>query len=148
MDNLDRIPPQEALSIWSTMRTFFHTDNPRNSDWLSRFWLLVPFDRSALQRLWNTNENGPDDLVTAFVNKSFQIEFRVSQPVLSDWKKFFLQQLMQAFPEHAKNTDELNAIYRLFRLKGLPADRPLTPRDIKLFINKIGALHRQWVTSQ
>lgn len=144
MDNLDRIPPQEALSIWSTMRTFFHTDNPRNSDWLSRFWLLVPFDRSALQRLWNTNENGPDDLVTAFVNKSFQIEFRVSEPVLSDWKKFFLQQLMQAFPEHAKNTDELNAIYRLFRLKGLPADRPLTPRDIKLFINKIGALHRQW----
>ncbi|MCD6576420.1 MAG: hypothetical protein J7K66_00225 [Anaerolineaceae bacterium] len=144
IDNLDRIDPKNALSIWSTMRTFFEQDSQQgHPSWMSRFWLLVPFDPGALSRLWEQKTDESDELVDAFRDKTFQIAFHVSPPVLSDWKDFFQKQFEFAFPaEHHKS--DFHIIYRLFHLKGIPKERPPTPRDIKLFINKVGALHRQW----
>jgi len=143
VDNLDRIDPDNALSIWSTMRTFFEHDSRSEIPWMSRFWLLVPFDLGALRRLWRGDEAEGDELVNAFKNKTFQIVFHISPPVLSDWKDFFIEQISIALPaEHHKS--DFHLIYRIFRLKGTPKDRPITPRDIKLFINNLGALHRQW----
>jgi hypothetical protein len=163
MDNLDRVPPEEALAVWSTMRTFFDTGTCAAVDWQSQFWVLVPFDPTALRRLWQrvdrgeireqTDEDVPmklgssdaNDLVRAFTDKTFQIQFRVSPPVLSDSKRFFYQQFKEAFPSPTHHSAaELYTVYRLFTLKCVPANRPVTPRDVKLFINKIGSFHRQW----
>ncbi len=140
IDNLDRIDPKTALSIWSTMCTFF--DSHRLSHkWMPRFWLLVPFDPSALHRLWSESTN-EDDLANAFKDKTFQITFHVPPPVRSDWKEFFKEQFFKAFPEH--NEEDFHKIYRLYSIKGIPEERPLTPRDIKLFINRLVALHLKW----
>lgn len=163
IDNLDRVGPEEALSIWSTMRTFFDVDMQEVHSWMSRFWLIAPFDITALGRLLGTetvrtgaeetetrgievertSEEKTEDLVEVFLDKSFQVTFRVSPPVLTDWKEFFLNHIKEAFPEN-HTMDEFHTIYRLYCLQGPFTERPLTPRDIKLFINKIGALHRQW----
>lgn len=143
VDNLDRVPPQEALSIWTTMRTFFEMGNGQQRTWLQRFWLLVPFDPTALERLWGEKTGGGSELVNAFVDKTFQVTFRASPPVLSDWKNFFQQQLGIAFPDHKPESD-FHTVYRLFYLKTAASGHPVTPRDIKLFANHLGALHRQW----
>src|SRR5215212_1916311 len=83
VDNLDRVDAQKAVSIWSTMRIFFELDEKR-SDWASQFWLIVPFDPSALRKLWTSDADiaEADAIVESFINKTFQATFRVSPPVL------------------------------------------------------------------
>ena len=143
IDNLDRIDPGNALSIWATMRTFFDLAPDSGEDWQKRLWLIVPFDTSALSRLWNyeADKNITKELVQAFTDKSFQVRFDVSLPVLSTWKAFLDEQLRIALPDH--DPDDFHSIYLIYRLRGMQ-DRLPTPRDIKLYINSIGALHRQW----
>jgi len=94
--------------------------------------------------LWPPDEYESENLYKVFVDKSFQIKFRVPPPVLSDEKDFFNAQIKEAFPDHHPEL-QFHTVYQLYRLKGRPKKRPITPRDMKLFINKVGALHRQWV---
>lgn len=148
VDNLDRVGPEEALSIWTTMRIFFSLNSEKDKDWIPRFWLLVPFDPSALKRLWpKIRDNGvtskKDELVSAFVDKTFQSTFRVAPPILSDWKPYFLERLIEAFPEHETRSD-FDTVYRLYRQWNLINAVSPTPRDIKIFVNKLGSIHRQW----
>jgi len=143
IDNLDRIDPGNALSIWATMRTFFDLTPDSGEGWQKRLWLIVPFDTSALNRLWNyeADKSITKELVHAFADKSFQVRFDVAPPVLSTWKAFLEEQLRRALPDHDPN--DFHSIYLLYHLKGLPGRLP-TPRDIKVYVNSIGALHRQW----
>lgn len=145
IDNLDRADPQDALTIWSTMRTFFELDNKKPPTWIERYWLLVPFDPSALNRLWKSEaeegSNKDADLHSAFIDKTFQIKFPVPPPILSDWKEFFNHEIERAFQDHLEQ-DFLD-IYHLYRLLKIK-NNPPTPREIKLFINQIGAFHRIW----
>jgi hypothetical protein len=141
IDNLDRVGEEDARSVWSTMRVFFDPGRPVVPDWNNQLWLLIPFDSTSLKKIWaGTDED--DDLARSFEDKTFQVTFHVSPPVLSDWRAFLLVQLELALPDHDK--DDFETIYRVFRRRGLPANRNLTPRDIKIFVNKLGALHRQW----
>lgn len=144
IDNLDRIDARDALKIWATMRTFFDFNSDIDRAWLSRLWLLVPFDPSALSRLWHSDGDEKTDtsLVQSFTDKSFQIKFDVAPPISSAWKDFLLDQLAEAFPDH--DPADFHAVYRLYRLRGLTDEKLPTPRDLKLFVNQIGTLHRQW----
>ena len=150
IDNLDRIDAKDALSIWATMRTFFDLNLMNNEDSLSRLWLILPFDPIALNSLWyfddykgtNEKQNTNESLAQSFIDKSFQINFSVAPPVFSAWKDFMLKLLAEAFPDH--DTNDFYTIYRLFRLRALTDKKFPTPRNLKLFVNQIGALHRQW----
>jgi len=146
VDNLDRVDPADALQIWATMRTFFDFDRQSEGTSLERLWLLVPFDPSALRRLWSdssANHKGDDDLVRAFVDKTFQATFHVPPPVLSDWHQYLRSQLAAALPDHTE--EDFHAVYRIYDLRGVSAEHPPTPREIKLFVNRLGAIHRRWV---
>lgn len=99
IDNLDRVCSSDARLIWATMRTFFEIDGATSERWLDRFWLLVPIANESLQPMW-TNEQGDGRASEPFVDKTFQIKFRVPPPLLSDWKDFLERQLMEAFPAH------------------------------------------------
>ena len=164
VDNLDRLPPEQALSAWATMRTFFDTRGANEHDWMDRFWLIVPLNFKALRGVFTTsagkmtdssqNSEGPtnhdsndEDAVEAFANKTFSTVFRVAPPVLSDWEKFMKDQLREAF-ELAGSTnlteEDFHAVYRLYRIGGVEENGIPTPRDIKVFINRLSALYRQW----
>lgn len=164
IDNLDRLDPHESLAMWSTMRTFFDAQGESTRSSLSRFWLLVPYDPIALERLWpstlrdiNRGELREDsfqpsqysyrsvhELSSAFAAKTFQITLNVPPPILSDWSAFLSEQLEAAFPAHKERLD-LITIRRLYHLvRAAPGNPPITPRDVKLFVNRVGALHRQW----
>lgn len=168
MDNLDRIDSDQAVAIWSTMRTF--TDpGPRNAatSWRDRLWLLVPFDKHALSRLWPEDPpaggvapkatDDQDDgeqaypspatellpLSEAFERKSFQVGFTLPRLLLSDWRAYFEEQLNRALPEHESVEDFFTA-YRVFRACRSGSDFEATPREIKSFVNALSAQHRVW----
>lgn len=139
IDNLDRIPIQDALRLWSTMRTFFESslsESKRN-----KIWTLVPFDRSATKKLWNEKESENTEISDSFIEKTFQTEFKVPRPLLSDWIKFFENQLRIAFPDI--DNEQIYKTRRIFGVIAVRGSSP-TPRDIKLFVNRVAALYRQW----
>ena len=153
IDNLDRIDTEDALKIWSTMRTFFDFNKVKNDKWLKNTWLLIPYDSSSLKKLWG-KESSKDDatgekdnkhkqyFVNSFTDKTFQITFETPLPIVSDSVKYFEEQLMGAFGESI-NYDERHKIYRIFdTLRN--SEIPTTPREIKLFINTLTATFRQW----
>ena len=147
IDNLDRVETGEAIKVWSTLRTFFDFGNRPASASMKRFWLLVPFDATAVESLWSDHRSPSsigmrvESLGPSFVAKTFQITFRVPPPILSDWHDFMKMQLKQAFPLHTD--EEFHRIYRIFDLSAATLSTP-TPRDIKHFVNHVGAIHRQW----
>lgn len=159
LDNLDRIPRNEALSIWSTLRIFFDRSHHDSGLWQDRVWVLIPFDQEAIASLWgaaalgefqNENRNGETSgapsLVGSqhFLEKTFQVTFQVPPVVLLGWRAYLIQQLRIAFPDPKHDEAEFQLIYRLYdRLSPRESVTP-TPRNIKIFINDVGAIHRQW----
>jgi hypothetical protein len=152
VDNLDRVDENDARAIWATLRTFFDFDGRKSGTYLDRLWLLVPFDISGIARLWDqenretsfdeSTESERGSVTDSFLAKTFQITFRVAPPVLSDWQDFLKSQLAKAFPKHL--SDDFHRVYRIYDLRVVRGTAPPTPRDLKLFVNRMGAIHRQW----
>lgn len=146
IDNLDRIKHDEARSIWATLRVFFDPTLDGSSNWHRRVWVLVPFDPEAISDLWETNGGAGVALTTAmshhFLEKTFQATFRVPPLILSNWKEYLEMQLKLAFPKHS--AAEFHTIFRLYDRMKAYATEPTTPRNLKTYVNTIGALHRQW----
>lgn len=150
IDNLDRVTPEQALSIWGTLQTFLQNRNFQNQPWFKKIWLIVPYDPSGLKKLWgNFNSNSilptedRQDLIVldSFIDKSFQIRFEVPPLVLSNWRKFLVDLFAKALPSHKERGKVVYQIYNHGRKKDGEAP---TPRELKLFVNQIGALYRQW----
>ena len=160
LDNLDRVDPESALAIWSTLQTFLQERNHHHEDWFTRLWVVVPYDPNGLRKLWD-NRAGSESLDTtqekptekkteaenrpasdSFLDKSFQVRFHVPPPVLSDWKSYLYELIGTALPDHPQKDRHL--LYRVFdHCRGRTGEPP-TPRELKLYVNQIGAIHRQW----
>ena len=144
IDNLDRVPVEGALAVWATLQTFLQYSEHERPEWFARFWVLAPFDSEGIRRLWGDGGvNGRDGAVAeSFLDKTFQIRFRIPPPVISHWQSYLAAHLAKALPDHAE--DDYGSVLRAFALhRGVEAANP-TPRDLKLFVNEIGAIHRQW----
>ena len=143
VDNLDRVAPGDALAIWSTLQTFVQHGTGDPPEWARRLWVIVPFDRVGISRLWTKDPSEGDASATAssFLDKTFQIRFQIPPPTILHWRDFLRTALVEAFPEH--HEDDFHGVYRAFALR-LGYDVQPTPRDLRLFVNAIGALHRQW----
>ena len=83
IDNLDRVDPTDALSIWSTLQTFLGYSDYRRPSWIDRLWVLIPYDREAILRLWDRTNSDDTDAIS-FLDKTFQIRFRVPPLLLSN----------------------------------------------------------------
>lgn len=158
LDNLDRVDADDALAIWSSMQAFLQQSEHAKPDWLDRLWILVPYDPDGISRVWRSaaetrkfNEaqdpgeerertSRQNALAAAFLDKTFQVRFEVPPPVLSDWQSYLSEQLAHGMPDHDKA--EFANVQRVLSLHHEPTWAP-TPRDLKLHVNQIGALHRQ-----
>lgn len=166
LDNLDRVEEDDAKTILATMQTFTGSGSRPGSLWAPNVWTLIPYDPAGLDRLWNSDSGAEDDwanekdgagtehvapLLTAtaaaFTEKIFQVRFEAPPLVLSDWRGYLLRLLQQALP--GAHDDELQPVLRLRRLypgvepKGLVAAEEPTPRQLKQFVNQLGAIRRQ-----
>jgi hypothetical protein len=169
LDNLDRVDAQDALAIWATLQTFTKFGHRPGPSSVSQLWLVVPYDSDGLRALWRptalTVENtgahsksserehpqqktadGPfaggdvaHKVAESFIDKSFQIRFELPPPVLSNWRAYLKKLVVRALPMHAEEGDELCRVYSATMQNHHP-----TPRELKIFVNQIGMIHRQW----
>jgi hypothetical protein len=137
IDNLDRVAPEDALKLWSSMRAFLDFSGAQTPVWATKLWVLAAFDEQGIRRLWQNAEG--DSSADTFLDKTFQIRFRVPPPLLSDWRDFLMAQLKKAFPRGQDS--DFYTISQIFAI--LKAEKkPPTPRDIKVFVNQVGAIFR------
>jgi hypothetical protein len=125
-DNFDRLPKKYILNIWSSIHIFFAEKKYKNIK------VILPFDREHLQNAFK-DLNGGDDQTFCddYVNKTFDIVFRITLPSMSNWKDFFANQWKNAFTEY--DEDELKLVIQVYEF----LNRRITPREIISFINEI-----------
>ncbi len=153
IDNLDRIEKSNALSMWSTLQIFLQerneTDSTKNENF-NKVWILVPFDSSGLQKIWNRNAGNNIDkssidgnsISKSFIDKSFQLRIDVPKPLFSEWEKFtklLIKEAIHSWPENEQNI--LVDVLRVTRKTMM--DIP-TPREIKNYINQTAFLASIW----
>ncbi|MCY3881736.1 MAG: P-loop NTPase fold protein [Chloroflexi bacterium] len=162
VDNLDRVAPGDARAIWTTLQTFLHHSRDPEPTWLKQLWILLPYDRSAIEWLWGAHARGKRTTVRflhldadrspersaalqkraeSFVEKTVQLRFAVPVPLLSDWREYLKTLLRSVLPKHEA---DFNSVYRLYANRLDSEGRSPTPRELKQYVNHIGALHREW----
>ncbi len=126
-DNMDRLPPQKVQTLWSSIHTFFSETNYNN------IWVIVPFDRIHIKDAFSGK-----NAANHFIDKTFSVIFRVSPPVLSDWKQFFSIKYNEAFD--TRENEEREFVMNVFDLY----TNSITPRKIIAFINEMVSLKLIW----
>jgi hypothetical protein len=130
-DNFDRLPKKHILNIWSSIHIFFAEEEYKN------IRVIIPFDREHVQNAFkDLNPEKKDSIdnntfAEDYINKTFDIVFRVTLPIMSDWKYFFENQWKNAFSEYDVN--ELKLVVQVYEF----LSRRITPREIISFINEI-----------
>ncbi len=142
LDNLDRVETKTALGIWGTMRTFLEPKSNGESDHANKIWVIIPYDPSAIEGLWDDEDRGENPGL-AFKEKTFQVRYRIAEPLTSKWEDYFKKKLKEACPHIEEEV--VHSIYHIFSIKGLPRYKRgiPTPREMKLYINRIVALAQQ-----
>ena len=165
IDNLDRVEPEYAQNIWSTLQTFFQHRTSSLSgtslEWRDKLWFLIPFDREGIRRIWSGNSEAVQDnnriintelkesialtsseISTSFMEKCFQVVAEVPSPVMSAWINYLRKSIDKAFtgwPQHAKEEFIDCYIQCMSKLDSSP-----TPRKIHTLVNRAGMLGLQW----
>ncbi|MCX2793848.1 KAP family NTPase [Microbulbifer thermotolerans] len=167
IDNLDRIEPEQTLSIWSILQTFFqyrsHGDENKSA-WQNKLWFLIPYDREGLSKVWqgigresdansgsqdkwpdiSTNIKEKDNEITAdsFLEKCFQLVEEVPEPVLSSWAEYCqhcVEEALIGWPEESRAI--VIDTYKRFESS---LNKSPSPRQIQSFVNKVGMLGMRW----
>ncbi len=124
-DNFDRLPKKHIISIWSSIHVFFSEKK------YSNIKVIVPFDREHVQNAFKELNSDVNKFGDDYINKTFDIVFRLTPPIMSNWKKFFEEQWNKAFND--VNDNELKATIQVYEF----LCRKITPREIISFINEV-----------
>ncbi|WP_340198559.1 P-loop NTPase fold protein [Ascidiimonas sp. W6] len=132
-DNMDRLSDSaKVLSLWSSIHTFFAEEK------IDNVWVIIPYDKEHLSSHFDKNEDSY--IIDNFIGKTFSTIFRISPPVLSDWKKFFVLKFKESFKEII-NSDDIDFISSLYEIVTDTNNR--RPRDIITFVNNLVSLYLQ-----
>lgn len=124
-DNFDRLPKKHILNVWSSIHIFFAEKS------YSNIKVIIPFDREHIQNAFKELNGLDTKFGDDYVNKTFDIVFRITLPIMSNWKKFFTEQWKKAFINY--DEDELRLVMQVYEF----LNRRITPREIISFINEI-----------
>jgi hypothetical protein len=155
-DNMDRLPKEKVQELWSSIHTFFAEETYDN------IHVIVPFDREHIKNAFKTEDGDSSSreikitqadggIITLngvansekincfgddFINKTFNVVYRVSPPVMSDWKKYFKIKWIDAFGENKIDDDSYSDVIQIYDL----LRKYDTPRNIIAFINEFVAI--------
>jgi len=136
-DNMDRLPAEKVKQLWSSIHTFFSEDGFDN------VWAIVPFDEEHLscafgESIEEEHKKETKMLTKYFINKTFPIIYRVTPPIITDFKKLFFELYEEAFGKTESTYEE--SVCHVFKRENSNA----TVRDMILFINKLVTLKLVW----
>lgn len=143
IDNLDRVSPETAKQIWSTLQTFLQHKNSFSAIDTSKLWFLIPHDKKGISKIWATG-NTENDLENykSFIEKSIQIVVDVPLPIHSSWTNY-LEKISQEALHGWTNEDKDAAISVFKRFESLSSSVP-TPRYMRRFVNQIAVIAFRW----
>ena len=123
-DNMDRLPSQKVESLWSSIHSFFSDKTYDNIK------VIIPFDREHVQYAFKGEggEYGND-----FINKTFDVVFRVPPPIMSGWQQYMADLWKQAFGEEEALDISVTQVYDAL-------SKNHTPRKIIAFINEVATV--------
>jgi len=124
-DNMDRLPQKKVQELWSSIHVFFCENSYANIK------VIVPFDREHIKLAFKSEDIEKKQYGDDFINKTFNVVYRVSPPILSDWKNYFTLQWKDAFGEDDSLSNSKNVL-QIFDL----LSEEITPRRIIAFINE------------
>lgn len=124
LDNFDRLPKKHILNVWSSIHVFFAEKK------YNKIKVIIPFDRKHIKNAFS-ELNGDDNTNYAddYINKTFDIVFRVAPPIMSSWKEFFKNNWETAFTTFDDN--EFERVEQAYET----LNSAITPREIVAFIN-------------
>jgi KAP family P-loop domain len=134
VDNLDRLPDQELMALWSSIRGLFHGEAQVGGQRSPT--LLLPLDFTAVQRLYDKKEG----VAQGFADKTFDLVFRVPAPVNSLWQRYLRDRMEYVFGANAR-PDWMDVAARI--LEDGDVDSRL-PRAINIYVNELATLWLQW----
>ena len=141
IDNLDRLADSEAMEVWSIVRSLFlwgEEDPGANFDF--KLTILLPIDEAAITRVFASNGSQIDS--DAFIQKTFDLTFRLPRPLFSSWQTYLESQVKKVFGKNIKSND-MRDITRLLDIFVQENSAP-TPRQINAIVNEFGVLWLQW----
>lgn len=132
-DNMDRLPGNKVREIWSSIHTFFA--ELRNNNY--KAWVLIPYDSDHIENMFDSEHKR--ELAASYIQKTFSITFRVSPPIMTQWREYLSQKFEEAFGFKDNPDDQIANIYDY-----LQRDNTVKPRQIIDYINNLVALQQQW----
>lgn len=144
-DNFDRLPKQKILGLWSSIHIFFAEHKYENIK------VIIPFDRDHIKNAFgdlnhstkakinNTEKTDRKeefgDYAEDYINKTFDIVYRVAPPIMTNWKSFFEIKWTECFGTEYDN-DEFRRTTQVYEI----LNKKITPREIIVLINEIATL--------
>ena len=136
-DNMDRLPSEKVMQLWSSIYTFFAGGEFTN------IWTVIPYDYKHLcQAVYGNNEsdNAKEknaERIKQFISKTFPITYNVPEPVITDYKKLFYTYFDRAFGADEHDREHICQVFT--HLKVIP-----NPRTVIRFVNELVAMRLQW----
>lgn len=126
-DNMDRLPSAQVESLWSSIHSFF---SEKKYDHIT---VIIPFDRQHINQAFKNESNENLSYGNDFINKTFDIVFRVPPPIMSDWQIFMEDLWKKSFGLECNLDIAVTQIYGTLV-------KSQTPRKIIAFINEVAAI--------
>jgi len=125
-DDIDRMKKENIQDFWGTLHNFFVDSDYEN------IFVLVPFERNQIKSVFSDNDNSENDRRgDEYINKTFDVIYRVSLPILSDYNSFFKIKWENALGSIIDN-GQYSRVFQIFDMCSLN----ITPRNIITFINE------------
>jgi len=115
-DDIDRMQEESIYEFWGTLHNLF-ADSTYNN-----IFVIVPFGREQIKNIFKSDE---------YINKTFDVIYRVSLPILSDYNSFFKIKWENALGSIVDN-GQYSRVFQIFDMCSLN----ITPRNIIAFINE------------
>lgn len=126
-DNMDRLPSQKVESLWSSIHSFFSDKTYPNIK------VLIPFDRQHVKIAFKSEDANGESYGNDFINKTFDVVFRVPPPIMSDWQLYMTNMWKKAFGDNVQLHISVTQIYDAL-------SKNHTPRKIIAFINEVATV--------
>lgn len=136
-DNMDRLPSEKVMQLWSSIYTFFAGGEFEN------IWTVIPYDYKHLcQAIYGSDENNDGkkedaERIKQFISKTFPITYHVPGPVITDYGKLFYTYFDMAFGPEEHDREHICQVFT--HLEEHP-----NPRTVIRFVNELVAMRLQW----
>ena len=136
-DNMDRLPSEKVMQLWSSIYTFFAGDEFEN------IWTVIPYDYEHLCQAIYGSVEGNDtkekdkERIKQFISKTFPITYHVPEPVITDYSKLFYTYFDAAFSTKEHDREHICQVY-------MHMEEHPNPRTVIKFVNELVAMRLQW----